>query len=177
MDLRIFEEKKRGSQIIESSEHHIIPVHQHSTARIAKDGLDLGRSATGNGTRLIMGIAGQALPKNSAGQAVDRHGIATAKTPFDGFQPRRQQGFALLECFGSAVIHQDAIVRRLRLAANDALVHEVRPGRGTWIQLITGELQVGDATLQAGDGASTEDAGMLQVTAKTPVEALLFDLG
>ena len=78
---------------------------------------------------------------------------------------------------GSAVIHQDAIVRRLRLAANDALVHEVRPGRGTWIQLITGELQVGDATLQAGDGASTEDAGMLQVTAKTPVEALLFHLG
>ena len=78
---------------------------------------------------------------------------------------------------GSAVIHQDVIVHRLRLAAGDQLPHTVAPGRGAWLQLITGELQVGGQTLRAGDGASTEDAGVLQLVASQPVEALLFDLG
>ena len=76
----------------------------------------------------------------------------------------------------SALIHQDAIVRRLRLESGDQIRHEVLAGRGTWVQLISGELAVGDAHLQAGDGASTEDAGTLQLTAKSAVEALLFDL-
>ncbi|MCK5942264.1 MAG: pirin family protein, partial [Planctomycetes bacterium] len=43
---------------------------------------------------------------------------------------------------GSAVIHQDAIVRRLRLADGDRIEHEVADGRGMWVQVIHGELQV-----------------------------------
>lgn len=78
---------------------------------------------------------------------------------------------------GSAVIHQDAIVHRLRLGAGDSVAHTVPPGRGAWLQLITGELRAGGDTLRAGDGASTEDAGTLTLTASQPVEALLFDLG
>jgi len=77
---------------------------------------------------------------------------------------------------GSAVIHQDAIVRRLRLDAGDAITHVVAPGRGTWLQLIRGRLQIGEHELQAGDGASTETAGTLSLRAIDPVEALLFDL-
>ena len=77
----------------------------------------------------------------------------------------------------SAVIHQDALVRRLRLGTGDRVEHEVLAGRGTWVQLIRGTLVVGDQTLQAGDGASTEDAGKLTLVAREPVEALLFDLG
>lgn len=77
----------------------------------------------------------------------------------------------------SAQIHQDAIVRRLHLAAGDQIQHEVVAGRGTWVQLIRGELTVGAAVLQAGDGASTEDVGMLALTASKDSEALLFDLG
>lgn len=78
---------------------------------------------------------------------------------------------------GSAVIHQDAIVHRLRLAAGDALAHDVQPGRGVWLQLISGELRLGGETLRAGDGVSTEDAGSLAIAASQPSEALLFDLG
>ena len=78
---------------------------------------------------------------------------------------------------GSALIHQDAIVHRLRLAANDTLTHDVKAGRGAWLQLITGTLRIGDQTLRPGDGASTEHAGTLQLNAIEPVEALLFDLG
>jgi len=77
---------------------------------------------------------------------------------------------------GSAVIHQDAIVHRLRLAANDAVTHEVAPGRGAWIQLISGKLTIGDTELSPGDGVSTDDSGTLTITATDPVEALLFDL-
>ena len=78
---------------------------------------------------------------------------------------------------GSAVIHQDAIVHRLRLGAGDTVAHTVQSGRGAWLQLITGELRAGNEVLRAGDGASTEDAGTLTLTANQPVEALLFDLG
>jgi redox-sensitive bicupin YhaK (pirin superfamily) len=78
---------------------------------------------------------------------------------------------------GSAVIHQDAIVRRLRLPAGTGTNHVVAAGRGMWVQVITGELQIGEHRLQAGDGASTDDAGSLRLQANTAVEALLFDLG
>lgn len=77
---------------------------------------------------------------------------------------------------GSAVIHQDAIVHRLRLAAGEDVSHEVTTGRGAWIQVISGKLTVGDAELLPGDGASTEDVGTLTMAAAEPVEALLFDL-
>ncbi len=78
---------------------------------------------------------------------------------------------------GSAVIHQDAIVRRLRLPDGATTTHTIAPGRGLWLQLITGTLRAGSAELRAGDGASSETAGTVTVTAKEPAEALLFDLG
>ncbi|MCR9246292.1 MAG: pirin family protein [bacterium] len=78
---------------------------------------------------------------------------------------------------GSAKIHQDAIVRRLRLAAGDEVAHDVVAGRGAWIQMVSGRLAAEGVELVAGDGASTEDSGVLRLVAKEPVEALLFDLG
>jgi hypothetical protein len=77
---------------------------------------------------------------------------------------------------GSAVIHQDAIVHRLRLTAGDSVEHAVREGRGAWLQTIRGRLSVGEHELRAGDGASTETVGTLRLRAIEPVEALLFDL-
>ncbi len=78
---------------------------------------------------------------------------------------------------GSAVIHQDAIVRRLRLPAGTSTQHTVPAGRGMWVQVITGTVRIGDQQLDAGDGARTEDAGTLTIAATSAVEALLFDLG
>lgn len=77
----------------------------------------------------------------------------------------------------SAVIHQDAIVRRLRLDTGERITHEVANGRAMWLQVIRGDAKVGDAVLAAGDGANTEDPGTYEVIADSPTEALLFDLG
>ena len=77
---------------------------------------------------------------------------------------------------GSAVIQQDAIVRRLKLRAGEGTSHTVAPGRGMWIQVATGALRVGDVALAQGDGAHAEDAGTVAITATADGEALLFDL-
>ena len=77
---------------------------------------------------------------------------------------------------GSATIHQDADVYRLHLQAGESLTHEIRPGRGAWLQLIKGSLTAHGTSLSAGDAFSAETPGTLIVTAKEPVDALLFDL-
>lgn len=77
---------------------------------------------------------------------------------------------------GSARIHQDADVHRLRLAPGQVVTHELAPGRGLWIQIAEGQLSVGDVVLSTGDGASTESPGLLRFEANRPTEALLFDL-
>ncbi len=73
---------------------------------------------------------------------------------------------------GSATIARDAVVYRLRPAEGTS--HEVLPGRHVWIQAISGQLSVNGVTLQAGDGVSTSDPGVLEIVGTG--EALLFDL-
>ncbi len=77
---------------------------------------------------------------------------------------------------GSALIHQDADVFRVRLRAGQRVSHDVRPGRGAWLQLIAGSVSANGAALVAGDAASTDDAGAITIAAGEDSEALLFDL-
>lgn len=77
---------------------------------------------------------------------------------------------------GSALIHQDADIYRLRLRAGQAVSHELRTGRGAWLQVIKGETAIDGVRLQEGDGASVEGAGTLEIAAASEFEALLFDL-
>jgi len=77
----------------------------------------------------------------------------------------------------SALIHQDSYVYRIRLARGQEATHSLAPGRGVWIQVARGSLSIDGTKLAAGDGASTEDAGKLTVSAVQDAEALLFDLG
>jgi redox-sensitive bicupin YhaK (pirin superfamily) len=76
----------------------------------------------------------------------------------------------------SATIHQDADIYRIRLGSGDSTSHGVLSGRGIWFQLIKGEVRINDILLTKGDAASTEDPGMLTITASEDAEALLFDL-
>ncbi|MFC4991896.1 pirin family protein [Rubritalea tangerina] len=76
----------------------------------------------------------------------------------------------------SAIIHQDAYVYRIQLETGEALTHFLAEGRGAWVQLVKGELIVNDSEIFSGDAAFTEEAGGLRLTAREPVEALLFDL-
>ncbi len=77
---------------------------------------------------------------------------------------------------GSATIHQDADIYRLRLKTGESVTHELKPGRGAWLQIADGTLAFNGVELATGDGASTEIPGLLTFTATGPVEALLFDL-
>lgn len=77
---------------------------------------------------------------------------------------------------GSAIIHQDADIYRLHLQPGQRVTHELRPGRGAWLQIAEGTLTVNDLQLNTGDGVSTEEPGTLELVAVRPTEALLFDL-
>ena len=77
---------------------------------------------------------------------------------------------------GSATIHQDADVYRLKLEPGQSVTHELRTGRAAWLQVAAGALTFNGTALATGDGASTDQDGLLNFTASEPTEALLFDL-
>ena len=77
---------------------------------------------------------------------------------------------------GSATIHQDADVYRIRLEPGQTVTHELKEGRGAWLQIAEGGLTLNGVALGTGDGASTEESGTLTLTATQKTEALLFDL-
>lgn len=77
---------------------------------------------------------------------------------------------------GSATIHQDVDVYRVRLEAGQTVSHEIKAGRGAWLHIAEGALTINGAELATGDGASIEAPGFLTLTANKPTEALLFDI-
>jgi redox-sensitive bicupin YhaK (pirin superfamily) len=77
---------------------------------------------------------------------------------------------------GSATIHQDAFIYRLKLTSGAEIAHSLSVGRGGWIQLMRGSLTVNERSMTAGDGLSTKEASMLTIKATSDAEALLFDL-
>lgn len=76
----------------------------------------------------------------------------------------------------SATIHQDADIYRVRLKAGESLDHDLKSGRGLWLQIISGKIEAQGETLESGDAISTESAGTFQITATETTEAILFDL-
>ena len=77
---------------------------------------------------------------------------------------------------GSATIHQDAAIYRIQLKPGQSVTHELKAGRGAWLQIAEGALTLNGVELQTGDGASTERPGKLSLAATRPTEAILFDL-
>jgi redox-sensitive bicupin YhaK (pirin superfamily) len=77
---------------------------------------------------------------------------------------------------GSMSIHQDALLSHAKMSAGSELAYEFAPGRAGWLQLISGEVRLGEETLRAGDGVAIEDEPVLPLKAIQPAEMLLFDL-
>jgi len=77
---------------------------------------------------------------------------------------------------GSVNLHADASVYATLLGAGDVVEHRVAKGRGAWVHVARGSLKMNGETLEAGDGASTEDAGGLVMEGVDGAEALVFDL-
>ena len=78
---------------------------------------------------------------------------------------------------GSATIHQDASIYRIKLNSKEQTTHELSTGRGMWIQIIKGSVMLNDTLLETGDAASTETANIYTLNANSETELLLFDLG
>lgn len=77
---------------------------------------------------------------------------------------------------GAVDIHQDARVYASLLDAGARVEHTLANGRGAWVQVATGTLDVNGTTLTAGDGAAIEEETKLAISAKENAEFLLFDL-
>jgi quercetin 2,3-dioxygenase len=78
---------------------------------------------------------------------------------------------------GPVTIHQDARLLVANLAAGDRVTHEIRPGRGVWVQLARGGVALDGTQMREGDGAAVEDQPAVAIAADTDAELLLFDLG
>ncbi len=80
---------------------------------------------------------------------------------------------------GAVTIHTDARVYGALLEGGQSVTHELAKGRGAWIQVVSGEIDVNGKRLAAGDGAGIEDERALAITGRTQSgtsEFLLFDL-
>ena len=75
---------------------------------------------------------------------------------------------------GSLTIHQDARLYLASLHAGESAVHEVKPGRHAWVQVLRGGVRVNGETLKAGDGAALSEEA--RVAVEGAGELLLFDL-
>jgi redox-sensitive bicupin YhaK (pirin superfamily) len=77
---------------------------------------------------------------------------------------------------GALNIHQDAKVYAAILDGGQRVEHALAPGRGAWIQVARGSVDVNGTALEAGDGATIEDEPSLAIVAAEAAEILLFDL-
>lgn len=77
---------------------------------------------------------------------------------------------------GSVSLNQDAEFWLARLAEGAKATHALKPGRHAWVQVAEGEVVLNGRALRAGDGAALSEEADVTLTAKTPAQALLFDL-
>lgn len=89
---------------------------------------------------------------------------------------------------GSLSLHQDAAVYASILSPGGSVRHRPAPGRGTWIQMVSGEAEVragcadpmssrsDGRILTAGDGAALDGEEEVTISARREAEFVLFDL-
>ena len=72
--------------------------------------------------------------------------------------------------------HQDVLVYRGILSQGQKCRFDLKPGRGLWLQMVKGQINLNDQALTSGDGASVENFKDMEFTASKDAEFLLFDL-
>jgi redox-sensitive bicupin YhaK (pirin superfamily) len=77
---------------------------------------------------------------------------------------------------GSVTIHQDVGVFATLLEPGESVAHRLAPGRHAWVQVVRGDVAVNGETLRQGDGVALGGEAQAAIAARTPAEALLFDL-
>jgi redox-sensitive bicupin YhaK (pirin superfamily) len=77
---------------------------------------------------------------------------------------------------GSLHLREDALVYSALLERGHHIAHDLAPGRGAWLHLVSGELTLGDAVLTTGDGVGISAERPVSFTAREDTEILLLDL-
>jgi redox-sensitive bicupin YhaK (pirin superfamily) len=77
---------------------------------------------------------------------------------------------------GAVTIHQDASLYAAVLDPAQEVTHELAAGRGAWLQVARGAVELNGLTLRQGDGAAVSEEGSLTIAGREPAEVLLFDL-
>lgn len=77
---------------------------------------------------------------------------------------------------GSLTVHQDVSLWAGRLAEGDEVVLPLDPARHAWVQVVRGEVTLGDQELGEGDGAAVSAERELRIVGKSDAEVLVFDL-
>jgi len=97
------------------------------------------------------------------------------------FDPTSRQGQLRLVASrggrdGSVVVHQDVEMYAALLNAGDQLQHPLGAGRGAWLQVVGGDLEVNRQPVGAGDGIAITDEPVVVIEAASAGELILFDL-
>jgi hypothetical protein len=78
---------------------------------------------------------------------------------------------------GSIVIHQDAEIYDALLSRDQAVSHDLKAGRKSWIQVVRGAVEVNGKAAAAGDGVAVEDEAIVSIAARQDdSHVLVFDL-
>jgi redox-sensitive bicupin YhaK (pirin superfamily) len=77
---------------------------------------------------------------------------------------------------GSITLHQDARLYASLLMAGDAVSYHSEPGRRSYLQVATGQLELNGLLLSEGDGAAISGEPEIRLSSATGAEILLFDL-
>jgi hypothetical protein len=77
---------------------------------------------------------------------------------------------------GSVTIHQDVDLYATLLDEGEAVEHMIAPGRGGWVQVARGAIELNGATLREGDGVAVSTSGPLRIAGIEKAEVLLFDM-
>ena len=77
---------------------------------------------------------------------------------------------------GSLAINQDARVYLADLAAGQAIEHALLEERHAWLQVLSGDVQLSDQSLAAGDGAAISEENSARLTSTEGAEVMLFEM-
>lgn len=77
---------------------------------------------------------------------------------------------------GSLKIHQDARLYLSQLEDGGSVTYDLAANRHAWLQVLWGDVELGEQPLRAGDGAAVSDERRLIVNARGSAEIMLFDL-
>ncbi len=77
---------------------------------------------------------------------------------------------------GSVTIHQDATLYAGVFKEGERATFEIAPRRYAWVHVAKGSVRVNGEVLRAGDAASFDEAGKIEISGQDAGEVLLFDL-